>query len=97
MQVAEVVVDDGSGHITGVYRGSNPVDPDHLPHQRPTRAACPTPTRSSLDARDVSRSSTAKPDNGMLGPLIVWMLPLIVIVGLFVWIALARQGQMAPS
>jgi cell division protease FtsH len=91
-QVTEIVVDDGSGAITGRYADSDPVDPTTFRTKGP-RQGIADADQALLEANDVTiiyRDQEA----GMLGPLIAWMLPLLLIVALVIWFA-RRQGQMA--
>ncbi len=91
-QVSEIVVDDGSGDITGRYDDSDPLDPTIFRTDGP-RNGFADADQELLDAQSVT-VTYREHDSGVLGPLLVWMLPLLLIAGLIVWFA-RRQGQMA--
>ncbi len=91
-QVSEIVVDDRSGDITGQYDDSDPLDPTIFRTDGP-RNGFADADQELLDAQGVTVTYRGH-DSGLLGPLLVWMLPLLLIAGLIVWFA-RRQGQMA--
>jgi cell division protease FtsH len=97
--VASIEIDDHTGKIEGVYRaGIGPTDPrTSEPAHFTTRGP-----KGQLSDEDVALFE----ENGVsytfhhersspVGSVLIWLLPIVAIVGLFAWLGRRTQGQMA--
>ncbi|MHB1986831.1 MAG: ATP-dependent zinc metalloprotease FtsH [Acidimicrobiales bacterium] len=86
-QVASATYDNSTGTITGTLKNGQSYS---------TTAAMPLPTdKQDLLLKDGIRLNFASPPSNLLTDFIIYFLPVLLLVGIFVWLNRRAQGQMS--